>query len=173
MVTLEQVKSHLRIDGYDQDTYLSTLIISAVKLTERATGRALLRTSFSISVDTFRDIELPKPPFVAISSITYLDDASQSQTLATTTYDIDDAEEPCLIVFEKDLPQLADTRLPITINYSAGYADADAIPEPIKQYVLMIVGSLYDTSRSAHSEYALHTTPTARMLIAPYMVGEI
>ena len=173
VVTLAEVKEHLRIDGTDEDTYLGRLITVATNLTENLTGRALLRASYRLEIDDYRDVELPKPPFNAIDSVTYVDVDGQTQTLASGNYRADTSEEPAVIEFidAKPSTQLTNPR-PIAVNYSTGYADANAVPQMIKQYVLMAIGTIYDTSRSSNSEYKLHEAPMSRALIAPYIVVE-
>lgn len=173
VVTLQQVKDHLKIDGTDSDTYLGTLISTAVELVYQVTGRQLLTCNYRLDVDSFRDIELPKPPFNALISITYKDENGDTQTLSESSYSIDDAIEPAVISFANDLPNTqADVNLPISISYTTGYADADAIPAMIKHYTLMVVGTMFDTSRTTNSEYALHHTPMADALIRPFIVTE-
>lgn len=173
VVTLAEVKDHLRIEGTDEDTYLGRLITVATNLTENLTGRSLLRAVYRLELDDFRDVELPKPPFNAIDSVTYYDSAAQQQTLATSNYRIDDSQEPAVIEFIADKPATdKDRPRPIAVNYSTGYADADSVPQMIKQYVLMVIGTMYDTSRSGNTEYKLHEAPMSRALISPYIVTE-
>lgn len=173
VVTLAEVKDHLRIDGTDQDTYLGRLITVATALTENQTGRALLRAVYRLDVDDFRDVELPKPPFNAIDSVTYYDSAAQQQTLGASNYRIDATQEPAVIEFIADKPATnQDNPRPISITYSTGYANAAAVPEMIKQYLLMVIGTIYDTSRSSNTEYKLHESPMSRALISPFIVTE-
>jgi len=175
VVNLQDVKAYLRIesDATFDDAVINSMVETATEKVRSLTGRALLQTTYALSVNDFRDIELPKPPFSSLVSITYIDKNGAEQNLSSDLYRIDDAEEPTVIRFDRlgDLPVLDDQNpLPITINYTSGYSNSAEIPSPIKTYIMMIVGDLYDGYRGTQSQYAQHINPISRSLITPYIV---
>lgn len=174
LLNLADVKAYLRIDADSthEDTLLNNLMLVATEQVLERTGRALLTTVFSLQIDSFRDVEIPKPPLISIDSVTYYDSAGSQQTLSSSKYELHQGEEPAVLEFLEDLPDLETNRtLPITINFTAGYgASADDVPESIKTYSKMIVGDLFDGARALSSQYQAHQTHVARMIINPYIV---
>lgn len=173
VVTLAEVKQHLRIDSDDtyDDDLLNAYIATAVERSEIITGRALLRTTYKLEIDTWREVQLPKPPFVSITSIKYIDTDGNEQTLSTSDYEIDDAREPTQIYFKVN-HQLHDQLRPIEIVYQAGYTNAAAIPSGIKQYTKMVVCDYYDNARTSSVEKQMMSSGISRSLITPYIVTE-
>ena len=55
-VTLAEVKAHLKIDGTDEDTLLTTLITVARQAVEDYTGRALITQTWQVFYDRFPDV---------------------------------------------------------------------------------------------------------------------
>lgn len=177
LLALADVKAYLRIDAdaTHEDAVISDMMEAAVIIAERITGRALLQTVFKLDVDGFRDIELPKPPLVSMDSITYIDEAGDQQPLPADQYRLRDEREPAFVEFiGTDLPKLnADAVHPISINYTAGYADASAVPAPIKQYAKMLVADNFDLQRGTTTMLKLAHSPLADSLIMPYIVTEL
>lgn len=174
---LSSVKQHLRLDPdltYDDST-IQSFIDVAVEDVLNLTGRSFLPTVYALKMGDWYDLELPKPPFVSISSITYVDSNGDVQTLPEERYEIieRDSSDSVFIEFETSASISSTVDLPITINYSAGYADADAIPSAIKIYIKMVVSDLYDVGRSTtfQGAFTMRENPTARRLISPFIVS--
>ncbi|MEN6333781.1 MAG: head-tail connector protein, partial [Phycisphaerales bacterium] len=73
-VSLEQAKRHLRVDDGDSDTLIRSYLQSARSWCEEYAGRAFLWQTFTGRLDVFPVLmQMPRPPLLSISSITYVD----------------------------------------------------------------------------------------------------
>jgi uncharacterized phiE125 gp8 family phage protein len=145
-ITLDEAKLHLRVDVTAEDTLINGLIIAARQAAEQATGRALMQQTWELALDCFPDeIRLQMPPLQSVSSVKYLDQDGVLQTLATSEYLVNDYKEPARIVlaYGKSWPSTRDQENAVLVRFVAGYADADAVPQEIKQWMLMLIGSMY------------------------------
>lgn len=101
--TLDEAKSHLRVDGADDNALIGALITTARQLAERETKRAFITQTWRMYLDKAEgEIEIPKPPLQSVESIrtmsaveTVVDETSASgqpilKVAATTGFAIDD-----------------------------------------------------------------------------------
>ena len=150
-VTLAELKSHLRITHTRHDTMLTSLIVVARELVERDTWRSLVPISRTIKRRSFpcgdELLYLPSPPFRSLTSISYLDTAGESQTL--TGCRTDTLHEPGTIEPAHGLtwPSTRDDPSGVTIVFACGYTDADAVPTPLKQAILLLAAEAYEHDR--------------------------
>ncbi len=192
-VSLAEAKLHLRVDITDDDALITALISAACQAAETITGRQFVTARWKMILDGFpgRDrpgacsgdgfslpgnaILLPKCPASSVVSIQYLDMTGALQTLAGSAYTTDLACEPARItpafgqVWPVTLPQIG----AVTLTFDAGYGAAVAVPEGIKSWIKLRVGSLY-----AHREEVaivsrgrLETLPFIDGLLDPYKVA--
>ena len=164
-VTLTEAKAHLRVDFTDDDALIAALIVAARLHAEMLTARSFITTRWKLILDCFpgpsligvpygeafslpgHAILLPKSPAASVTNIQYLDMGSALQTMPNTDYVADLACEPARItpVFGKiwpvSLPQIG----AVSVTFDAGYgATADTVPEGIKSWIKLRVGSLYE-----------------------------
>lgn len=149
-ISLNEVKAQLRIDGSADDTLLTSYIAAARAYVESTTGLALNTQTWEMTLHDWpygsNPIVLPKQPVQSITSITYADQANQTQTLASSVYEIDVTRTPAFITLTEnsDWPDIYDKQAAITIRFVAGYgATAASVPEPIRQAMLLLVGHWY------------------------------
>ena len=144
-------KAHIRVDITDDDTLIDALIIAARDLVERAIERQLITATWVYKMDSFPGsagtIRLPYPPLIAVSTITYVDEAGVTQTLDSSTYTVDNYSEPGRIVpaFDVSWPPTRRQINAVTVTFTAGYGAATAVPQPIKQAMLMLIGNWYES----------------------------
>lgn len=147
-VTLADAKQHLRVDGTDEDAYITSLIAVARVTAEERLERTLVATPWLLVLDAFPDaIRLTMPPIVSVQSVTYWDDAGVQQTLDPADYVLDAVSEPGFLVPApgKAWPATQAGRInAVAVNYTAGYgATAADVPAPIKHWLLLAMGDLY------------------------------
>ena len=149
-ISLNEVKAQLRIDGSADDTLLTSYIAAARAYDESTTGLALNTQTWEMTLHDWpygsNPIVLPKQPVQSITTITYADQANQTQTLASSVYEIDVTRTPAFITLTEnsDWPDIYDKQAAITIRFVAGYgATAASVPEPIRQAMLLLVGHWY------------------------------
>jgi hypothetical protein len=195
-VTLADAKRHLKEDLVDaaNDAYITSLITVARTACEERLQRTLLPTVWEKTLDAFpgaqlRDTSLAvaigaipprygcqailllRPRVIAITSVKYVDTTGVQQTLDPAQYTLDASAEPGVLVPAYGVSWPATRAQPgaVAVRYSAGYADANAVPLPIKQWILLAIGDLYrNRNRSAETPALPHDF--ADGLIATYEV---
>lgn len=123
-IHLDQAKLHLRVDTTDDDTLIAGLISAARARCESFTRRALVMRDFRARYDDFpMRFDLPYAPLQAVSGITYTDTNGDSQTLATSLYQVDRFKEPgqVLEAYNTTWPSTYDDINVVSVSYTAGY----------------------------------------------------
>ena len=146
-LTLTEAKAHLRVTTTDDDTYIAALIVAAREAAEQRTGRALFTQTWLRTLDSFPDaIVLRRSPIQSVSFVKYVDTAGTLQTLAPAAYAVDTENEPGWVVpaYGYSWPVTYSTINAVTVQYLAGWSSAGAIPQTIKQWMLMRIGALYE-----------------------------
>lgn len=168
-VTVEEVKTHLRLDTSDDDAYCSALISAADSWMEEYLQRTLTvraRTLKAVSLCT--GMQLPYGPANSITSITYLDGSNVRQTLANTEYELIDGR--VYPAFNKYWPYALPYPGSVAITYQAGYAPAD-LPAAIKQGVLMFIGLLYENREQVTNVQTYEAPVGLYHLVQPWRLG--
>jgi uncharacterized phiE125 gp8 family phage protein len=152
VVTLAEAKLHTRTDCADEDALITALISVATQAASDRLQRSLVPTQYRLTLDRFPDaIELLLPPIISVESVKYIDPYADQQTLDPQDYFLDSVSEPGYLVpaAERAWPNTQDRINAVEVDYTAGYP-ANAVPTPIKQWILLAVGDLYEQrSRSA------------------------
>lgn len=154
-VTVDEAKTHLRVDGDDEDTYITSLIKVARIMCEAYSGLSFLTQTREIKLDYFpcaRNIEIPNGPVQSVDDFVYINsDGDPVEMVEDTDYRVDLHSEIARVQAVSSWPTNVwptpgDRFNSISIAYTAGYEndDHDPLPEVIKQAVLMQVGSLYE-----------------------------
>lgn len=194
-VSLIDAKLHLRVDFDEDDTLIASLITAARLAAETKTGRQFTTARWKMVLDSFpgpslmgvpagqpftlpgHAILLPKCPVQSVVSINYLDMGAVLQTMPAATYTVDNACEPARItpvfgqIWPICLPQIG----AVSVIFDAGYGTAAEVPQGIKSWIKLRVGSLY-----AHREEVavvsrgrLEALPFIEGLLDPYKVALI
>ena len=146
-VSLAEAKLHLRVDVDDDDSLIGSLIAAARQSAETLTGRQMITARWKLVLDAFpgHAIFLAKCPVQSVVNIQYLDMNGMSQTLPLVDYVVDTSCEPARItpIFGKTWPPTLPQIGAVTITFDAGYGAAAAVPEGIKSWIKLRVGSLY------------------------------
>jgi uncharacterized phiE125 gp8 family phage protein len=150
-VSLTEAKEHLRIDHNDDDSYISTLITVARESIEVSTGRALgannatYKAGYQYLPYGYDRLVIPRPPLVAVTSVTYIQKDNTEVTVSSDHYEVDDSGANCAFVSMNDdfgypdLTPYKENR--VHINYTAGGTP----PKPLYQAILLLIGHYYDT----------------------------
>ena len=149
-VTVAEAKAHLRVDISEDDTIIGTMITTARKYCEQVSRRQFITATYTWKMDDFPvvdEIEVPVSPLIAVSSISYEDTDSATQTLSTDVYQVDAHGDPGRIGLKdgQDWPDVADEWNAVTITFTAGYgSSASDVPQQFKDAIKLIVGDLYE-----------------------------
>ena len=174
-VTLTEAKAHMYVDTTDDDTLITTLITSARLYAENFTRRAFITQTITARYDYFPCFfEVEKPPLASVSSINYLDTTGNSTLLAASGYDVDIYATPARITqaYGTTWPSTrADVPNTVTVVYIAGYGVGSAVPETIKQAILMMIGHWYENRESTSQNMTVIDVPMGvESLLMPYVV---
>ena len=162
-ISLAEAKQHLRVDGCDDDLLIGSLITAARQAAETITGRQLMTARWRLVLDAFpgpllmhagsgssfslpaHAILLAKCPVQSVVSVEYLDMNGTTQVLPASDYVLDAACEPARLspVFGKTWPPTLPQIGAVTVTFDAGYGSASEVPEGLKSWIKLRVGSLY------------------------------
>jgi len=165
-ITVEEVKQQLRIESTLDDQLIESYIDISRRLLENKLGRTLLPTQYKLILPTFPQnstfpIDLPKPPLLSATCSTvptstsvcimYYEDSTilnKSTYVAATAYAVDTGElyPKVYPVRDNEWPSTVSTDKHdnVQITYWAGYPSRDKVPEPLKHWMKMKVGALYE-----------------------------
>ena len=148
-VTAAELAELLKLTGNDENAVLTRYLEAATKLAETHTGRAFVNRTLEVWLDAFPVTDkllLPIAPVSAISSVQYYADGEATPTaFASTNYIADLVSSPARVVLEKGSTWPTDLRSAnaVVITLTAGYGDADDVPEAIKAAILSIAAEAY------------------------------
>lgn len=155
-VSLAEAKHHLRVDHSEDDGLIAALIVAARARAEDVTGLALLPTRYRWTFDAFpetdRLMHLPVGPARAVIAVRYLDAALVQQTLAASSYFSDVTSLPARIRLSPTAagwPFTAAVPGAVEVEFTAGRDDAAAVPADLRQALLLMVGTWYETREEA------------------------
>jgi uncharacterized phiE125 gp8 family phage protein len=175
-VSLEEAKLHLRVDFNDDDALIQGVITAARAAAETITGRQLVTARWKASFDRFcvagPALLIHKSPVQSIISVQYMGTDDDWHTMPGSDYVVDLNSEPVRIapafgkVWPTVLPQIGS----VIVTFDAGYGDAAAVPEGIKSWIKLRVGSLY-AHREEVSRTGIASLPFVDGLLDPYKVA--
>lgn len=174
-VSRDEVKLHCRIGGDEENAKIDAFITAARQAVECGESwsleRTLNTTTWRITLDRFPGlypIELPRPPLIGITSITYRDPTGTEQTVDSSTYRVDADATPgrVLLAPNQFWPTTESQIGAIKITYTAGYGPtASDVPEAIRQAILMFVGDMYARRETLVTGTIVSPLPTVRALL--------
>lgn len=165
-VTLAEAKLHLRVDFTADDALITSLISAATLGAEHMTGRALMPQKWLLTLDSFvkptsqwgvyvpavQAIDLQRPPVTGVDSIKYVDSITGTlTTLSPAIYQVamaSDYTAKVVPAYGQSWPTPRAQPEAVQILFSTGYADAAHVPEPIKAWIKLKVGALYENRES-------------------------
>lgn len=154
VVTLDELKAWLKIDGDDEDTELTFILTVAQQKVSSYINQSLLPYTVAGFFVDLQINQLEKYPFISfkrfpvrsLASVkvwdgdSYEDVDADDYELKKRSYGFD------RIVFKNGIPSFCspDTSYPIRIDAEVGYADADNVPAGIKAAIRQYASHLYD-----------------------------
>lgn len=175
-VSRTEAKDHVRETGTTQDALIDELIKAARILCENATSRSFITQTWRLTMDDFpRDgspIRLDRPPLVSVESVKYIDSTGVEQTLASGEYVVDTSTlyGEIVLAYGATWPNVRAGRGAVTVNYTAGYGAAAAVPETIKAAIKLTLADLYEVRESSIVGTIHAVNPTVGALLAGYVL---
>ena len=185
--------AHARIDASDEDSLITTYLMTARMLAEQFLGRALITQTL---VWTIKDdprthhagymwrtwhrrretLELPRAPVQSVSSVVFRDALGTDNTIDPSNLRIDTDFEPARVRVDWEGVEAAYTAAGMPINYPlehiqvtfiAGYGDNPTnIPMPIINAILLMTAWLYEQRGDVGGEMPA----AAESLLWPYRI---
>ena len=131
-------------------------LVAARQFAETYTHRALITQTWDLQLDGFPawsgltsdgGLELPKPPLVSVTSVSYVDTAGVTQTWAASNYTVDAPAGPWARMgrvvpgWSLYYPVARTVPNAVTVRFVAGYGAASAVPPPIKAAMKLLIGN--------------------------------
>lgn len=149
-VTLAEAKLHCRVDLTDDDALITAHIVSAREEIERLTGMALITQTLELVLPEWPcsdRVELPRPPLTSVTSVKYKDYTGSETTWDSANYivGVDSVPGVLGLAWNAVWPSVVLYPVePIRIRYVAGFASAAAVPQSLKQAMLLLIGHWYE-----------------------------
>ena len=170
-LTTDEIKLHLKVDFSADDALILRLGKAIRKSLESEMRRQFVTATWELYLDSFEDlIYLEKSPVSSVTSVKYYDSDNNIQTLATTVYETDLVSEPARVAlaYSQQFPTIRNRTNAVVIRFVAGYADADNVPEDIKEIMLLLISYYYDN----RGEEMTQARIKALMMSAGWMISK-
>lgn len=154
-VGLTELKSHIRLGGSSpgsytvEDSTLELLIGAATIAFQERYKVQLIEATLRWDFAEFKRVmELPRPPFMEVVDVKYVDEAGDEQLIPSedyTTFRFD--RMPGRVAFDKEyeFPALNEMDpYPVKVTYKAGYGKtSDKVPDDTKLWLKNTIGTYY------------------------------
>jgi uncharacterized phiE125 gp8 family phage protein len=177
-VSLADAKMHLRVDHSTEDDLITRLIHAATEMAQSFTGRQIRSATSTLKLPRFpvgrEPLYLPRPPLVDFAQVYYWNSSGTGTEYTINVNNYNAGDESFIEPDRGSTWPSVDTMrtLPVKVQYSHGYENTDAVPELIKQAILLMVGHLYE-NREAATTGKIDTIPLGfHDLLMPYVVGD-
>ncbi len=163
-LSLAETKTYLKVTGTADDTLINQIITALRKSCEDWTGRVLVTQTWTLWRDAFphrerdrlphdgyfelpvdfadeaqRVIPIPRSPLQSVTFLKTYNTGNQATAFDASKYFVDTASEPGRIVLNQSSSWPAGLRPAnaVEIEFVAGYGDASAVPDALKQGMLL------------------------------------
>jgi uncharacterized phiE125 gp8 family phage protein len=168
-VTVAEAKLHSRIDGNTDDAVITSQLLAAREYIEALIKGPLMQRSYRLRLDRFpsgNTLMVPGFPVVSVTAIRYIDGAGTQQTMSNALYALNADQSPCRIALNRSAnawPTVYNMEgvWSVEVEYIAGYTNAAAVPQALKQAMLLVFGHWFDNARETASPENLREVPHA------------
>jgi len=148
-IEVSEAKTHLNLSGSSLDTYLGTLITTARRAIENYLHRVLMTQDWKVFYDCWKhELLIPFGNLQTVTSVKYRDLNGVEQTLSADDYYwVVNTTDPGRIVrkYDATYPELQYGRPDaIEIEFTAGFGDAEDVPEEIKHAIKLLVTDYFE-----------------------------
>jgi uncharacterized phiE125 gp8 family phage protein len=157
-VSVAEVKTHSRIVGTSQDTYITDLIPAVCRFLQRRTGRQIITATWGGYLDCFPPdadyFEIPVFPLASVSFVKYYDTDGALQTWAAANYIVDTVSRPGSIWLHPDTTDWPDVhdgrRNAVEVEFVAGQALAN-VSADVKHLVKLLCAHWFENREPVDS----------------------
>lgn len=179
LLTLSDIKTHLRLDGSDYDSILTPLIKTSRLIGEKITGRDFIEKEWKTYLDYFptysydsynsyEGIEIRKSKLLSITSIQYYDESNTLQTLSSSDYYITNEADYSSIFINKDksFPKTYCRKQAVIITFKTSFP---SFPQDLKQAMLSACSYLFENTGDCIND----SNSQFKSLFFPYIISQI
>ncbi len=167
VATVEEAQLQTRSENPQETLRLASLVAAATALAEAYCRRRFVTQRWRETLDSFpaRAITLEHPPLTSVEAVAYVDPDGVLQTLPAADYVVRTGEEPGEVVpaYGENWPSARSGPDAVRVDFTCGYGGGAAVPDAVRQAVLVTVGALYDDPGS-------DLPAAARALLGPFRV---
>jgi uncharacterized phiE125 gp8 family phage protein len=170
-VSLVEVKAHLRVTHTDEDQLISQLMIAARRVIEARSGLLLMAQQWTHYRDSWPwdgVIDLPLVPLISLDDLKVYGEDGAAAIIDPAHYYADLASRPPRLLLRGSRAWAPPGRAGngIAIEVTAGFGTAaSAVPEPLRQAILVLTAHWYEYRGNAEPPPAPLTLDA---LIVPY-----
>lgn len=166
VVTLSEMRDHLRIDSTAEDALIEAYLGAAVATVERWTQRLLVRRQAVLRLtdlpSDFTPIELPGGEVGSVTSVIV------DIVTITGTYAV--GHSPAVLIPATSWPTVTGDGYPVTITYQVGFA---TVPGDLTAAVRLIAAELFERRTNAEA-VPINTVPmSAEYLMMPHRIRAV
>lgn len=185
-LTVDTVKLHCRIDGNDDDNYLAGMISEAREFVEDRCRIAVMPQAWRLTLDGFPQaqsgaayiggvIHLPRPPLASVQTVRYRDAAGVMQAVDITDESSIRVSKSSILAtvsrpYAQPWPVTECAPGGVEVDYTAGYANADLVPQAIKRAMLLLIGHWYKNREAVNDKNMLALPLGVDRLLAAHIV---
>jgi hypothetical protein len=128
LLTLDEAKKFLRVEGNEEDALITAIMDGAFAYAEGYLNKTVGANSYRMSQDTFEDvIKLFRPPVSEITKIEYIDTGNAIQELDLTLIVFDPDSGYLFLKAGQEWPDLANQPFAVHVEYDCDgmYAEKD------------------------------------------------
>ena len=169
VVSVTDVKSHLRIDTSDEDALLGLYIDAATEMAENFCGRHFITHEYKLyfdSVTSIASLVYPDCVLDSVNPVNWID--ANGDTQASLEAHIDAYSNPSIAYLNSGFVSStlkSDASNVFWFEFKTGFGDTSAdIPEAIKQAIKLIVADMYYFREDRKRTFPM----TSEILLQPY-----
>lgn len=145
-LTLDEAKTHLKIDYTDDDTYISSLITAARTYCEKFQNRAYITQTWELALDSFPKslFQLPLPPLQSVASIKYYGTDNTEYTFDSANYYVDTFSQPGRVCLNYSVSWPSTALRPINSVIIQFVVGGDTVADEVLHAIKMLVADWYE-----------------------------
>ncbi|MEO0400302.1 MAG: head-tail connector protein [Pseudomonadota bacterium] len=166
-VSIADLKAHLRVTSTSEDALISGLGLAARRTIEARTSLALIAQNWRLSVDgPFpSDVTLPLGPVSAVTTVAVTQNGA-SVALSSDQFVVETGSVGRVAVTAAITADAGYGAL--TIDFTAGWVNAAAVPDDIALAVKMLTAHFFEHREAVGSDRYLTVPDGVATLLAPY-----